>query len=576
MDRTVPTSGNEEIQLYMRTYYSLLRSTSPVPIKVLMEAHRGMRSALHVRAHEPVPDLAALNYVMLRLPEVIDQVSLVVMGQSERIFRKHGYANLSSWRQVTAPGRRRRTFFDGHDTLAVFIASRSDIDDLVPMLVAYEIERRKLYMLLGNEQGVRFLQNLVTTGVSDPDDCCARLAELTGAEAEEWMRLYRVWGEKLPARLLRMATEKQSIAIRSLSGSLADYRRATRRWWQHVEETIPDADFAALPAYFISSNTHSMANLLSGYALMHEQPLIDFILTEGPEDLRQEYENIRQEVVPSRLENFLYYAWKKYEQAHPEAVPQRLAHEMRLGIHRVPSEYTAFDIEVQVVFLSRLRPEYLDPRLQLPGVEALGQSDAIIINIDYPLGLAAYQVLNEIARNIDEIRGVFIMGKAATLNGRIGDVMIPNVVHDEHSTNTYLFRNCFSGDDVRPFLVYGSVLDNQKAITVPGTFLQNREYMAVFYKEGYTDLEMEAGPYMSSVYEMSRPKGHPYNEIVNLYEAPFPVGILHYASDTPFSKGQNLGAQNLSYFGMDPTYATMVAILRQLLKAEIERVTKPA
>ena len=572
MDRTVPTSGNEEIQLYMRTYYSLLRSTSPVPIKVLMEAHRGMRSALHVQAHEPVPDLAAFNYVTLRLPEVIDQVNLVVMGQSERIFRKHGYANLSAWKQVTAPGRRRRTFFNGDDTLAVFIASRSDIDDLVPMLVAYEIERRKLYTLLGKEAGVRFLQALVAEGVTDPEACCARLAELTGAEPEAWMRLWRVWGDKLPARLLRMATEKQSIAIRSLSGSLADYRRAIRRWWQHVEEAIPDADFTALPAYFISSNTHSMANLLSGFALMHEQPLIDFILTEGPEDLRREYENIRQEVVPSRLENFLYYAWKKYEQAHPEAVAQRLAHEMRLGIHRVPSEYTAFDIEVQVVFLNRLKPEFLDPRLQLPGVDALHRTDAVIINIDYPLGLAAYQVLNEVARNIDEIRGVFIMGKAATLNGRVGDVMIPNVVHDEHSTNTYLFRNCFTGDDVRPFLVYGSVLDNQKAITVPGTFLQNREYMAVFYQEGYTDLEMEAGPYMSSIYEMSRPKGHPYNEIVNLYEAPFPVGILHYASDTPFSKGQNLGAQNLSYFGMDPTYATMVAILRQLLKAEIERV----
>ena len=61
---------------------------------------------------------------------------------------------------------------------------------------------------------------------------------------------------------------------------------------------------------------------------------------------------------------------------------------------------------------------------------------------------------------------------------------------------------------------------------------------------------------------------------MNLYEAPFPVGILHYASDTPFSKGQNLGTQNLSYFGMDPTYATMVAILRHLLSAEIQRAEK--
>ncbi len=571
MDRTVPSSGNEDIQLYIRTYYSLLRSSSPVQIKALLEAHRRINSALHVKANDVEPDLAALNYAILRLPDVIDHVRLVVMGQSERIFHKHGYNDLASWRQVMAPGRRRRTFYDGEGTLAVFIASRSDIDDLVPLLVTYQIERRKLFELLGNTTGVAFLESLLVQGIPDPQSVCRKLGELTHSEAEDWLRLYRVWGERLPERLYTIATEKQDLAIQSLSGSLADYRRATRRWWEHVEEGIPTVDFSSRPAYFVSSNTHSLANLLSGYPLMQEERLEAFIEEEGSADLRREYEDILRESVPSSRENFLYYAWKKYEQAHPQAIADRLSHEKSVGIFRVPSEYTAFDIEVEVVFLNRLRSDSIDPRLRLPGIERLHASDALIINIDYPLGMGAYQVLNEIARNIDEVLGVFIMGKAATLNGGIGDVMIPNVVHDEHSTNTYLFRNCFSAEDVSPFLVYGSVLDNQKAITVPGTFLQNQAYMAVFYKEGYTDLEMEAGPYLSSIYEMARPKGHPYNEIVNLYEAPFPVGILHYASDTPFSKGKNLGAQNLSYFGMDPTYATMVAILRRLLTAELDR-----
>ena len=135
-----------------------------------------------------------------------------------------------------------------------------------------------------------------------------------------------------------------------------------------------------------------------------------------------------------------------------------------------------------------------------------------------------------------------------------------------------LFDNCFRADDLAPLVTYGTVLDNQKAITVRGTFLQNRDYMSVFYREGYTDMEMEAGPYLSSIYEMIRPQRHPQNEIVNLYPAPFPIGILHYASDTPFSKGKNLGAQNLSYFGMDPTYASATAILRSILREEIKQV----
>ena len=54
-------------------------------------------------------------------------------------------------------------------------------------------------------------------------------------------------------------------------------------------------------------------------------------------------------------------------------------------------------------------------------------------------------------------------------------------------------------------LRFGSVLDNQKAVTVRGAFLQNPNYMGVFYREGYTVLEMEAGPYLSAIYEARRP-----------------------------------------------------------------------
>jgi len=102
--------------------------------------------------------------------------------------------------------------------------------------------------------------------------------------------------------------------------------------------------------------------------------------------------------------------------------------------------------------------------------------------------------------------------------------------------------------------------------------LQNADYMDVFYREGYTDIEMEAGPYLSAVYEMFRPNRHPVDEIVNLYNLPFDLGIVHYASDTPLSKGRNLGASTLSYFGMDPTYATSIAIIRRIFALEQRRM----
>jgi hypothetical protein len=83
---------------------------------------------------------------------------------------------------------------------------------------------------------------------------------------------------------------------------------------------------------------------------------------------------------------------------------------------------------------------------------------------------------------------------------------------------------------------------------------------------------MEAGPYLSAIYEMYRPQRHPVNEVVNLYGLPFDLGILHYASDTPLSKGRNLGAGSLSYFGMDSTYGVSLAILRRIFQLEKERI----
>ncbi len=573
MIRTAPTSGNEEILLYLRTYYSLLRSTRPVQIKTLEEAHKSMNSALHVKADEPEPDMAAFIYSVLRMPDCLDSIDLVIMAQSERVFCEHDYCDVESWQRVYAPGRRRRTFFDGQKTLAMYIASRSDIDDIVPILTAYQIERGKLHQRLHNSAAIQLLQ-MSAQGDGDPSYAELQLlAEITGIDADDLGRLSEIWGDETALKLLTIAEERQEIAIRSLAGSLADYKRATRRWWQNVERHQPTLDFSERPIYFISSNTHSMANLLSGYALAHETDLQEFISSSGSDELYREYHDILESAVPSSMENYLYYVLKKYQTEHPADRLRQLEYEQELGISRVRSGH-AFDIEVQVVRLNRLDPQKLDPRLQMPGLEGLRDSQALIINIDYPLGLAAYQVLTEIARNVAHVRGVYVMGKAATLNGRIGDVMLTNVVHDEHSLNTYLFSNDISADLIAPHLIYGTVLDNQKAITVPGTFLQNEGYMSVFYREGYTDMEMEAGPYLSSVYEMVRPIRHPYDEIVDLHNAPFPIGLVHYASDTPFSKGVNLGARNLSYYGMDPTYASMIAILRTIFENEIGHISR--
>ena len=67
MERQVPVRSSEEIDLYLRTIYSLLRSTNVVQIRSLEEVHSGINSSLHPNAREPYPDTSALIYSLQRL-----------------------------------------------------------------------------------------------------------------------------------------------------------------------------------------------------------------------------------------------------------------------------------------------------------------------------------------------------------------------------------------------------------------------------------------------------------------------------------------------------------------------------
>ena len=566
MERTVPEVVSEEIELFIRTTYSLLRASTVVRIRSLEEAHAGMNSLLHPLARSEEVDMSAFVYSVLRLPEVISRVDVVVLGQSFETFTEFGIMVDESWQEVSAPARRRRCYYDGKSTLACLISSRSDIDDLVPIMTAYQIEWNKLYNKLQ-----RLPEDFSFDGLENDPMRLAATAETIGLDAEDMERLVSIWGGKFSQMLEEVAASRRDLGLILLDGSLSEYRRAIHRWWHQIRQAAPELD--SCPVYFVSSNPHGLVNLVSGFALSQEQALLDFLERSEDNNLKQEWAKIQAEKVAAPRENFLYYLLKKTNGSPlgEELTRERAEVESAHGIHRVRSDYN-FDLETQIIPLAKLALNGMDPRLSEAYDPILAKSRAVIINIDYPLGLAAYQVLTEIADNVGKVLGVYIIGKAATLNGVLGDVMIPNVVYDGQSRNTYVFSNCFRGQDVSPYLVYGTALDNQKAVTVQGTFLQNHDYMDVFYREGYTDIEMEGGPYLSAVYELIRPKRHPVNEIVNLYELPFDLGMLHYASDKPLSKGRNLGAANLSYFGMDPTYATSVAVLKRIFRRERARL----
>ena len=183
MERTVPKTATEEIDLYLRTIYSLLRSTTEIQIRTLEEVHAGMNSLLHPMARYDELDTSAFIYSLLRLPACMPDVRVVILGQSSAVFEQHGFSNVESWQPVSAVARRRRCFFDGVDKLGCFIASRSDIEDVLPAMTAYQIEWNKLHRALSTPQGQHFLDPLDDNSILS-EDKLATLARAAGVSLD--------------------------------------------------------------------------------------------------------------------------------------------------------------------------------------------------------------------------------------------------------------------------------------------------------------------------------------------------------------------------------------------------------
>src|SRR6058998_1905887 len=518
--------GRDAVELYTRTYGTLLRSSGETKLKVLEQSHIGMRSSLHPKAGSAEPDTGALIYALRRLPPCISTVRRIVLGQSAEVFKRLLNVDVERWEMQSSPGRRRRYYYDGKETLAVYIASPSDIDDVIPQLVALQIEWNKLHALLSAED----LSGVQT--VAEQFQVLQRL----GISEDDAIRLVEIWTDLL-SPLRRIRADEKDFTVRMLGGSRIGYIKATRRWWAPIESLMQNQGVGDRPVYFISSNTHSLVNLLSGSARRHQQEIVDYIERSNNLELVPELRKLRQGQSRGNWDNFLYYAARSYYGQSPEAGErraQRTSEEEARGIFFLPS-HAGLDVAAQVIILDRLVASDLDARLGDPPADRLKRSPAVLINVNYPLGLGAYNVLREVAVSVGTLRGVYVLGKAATLNGSIGDIMIANVVFEEHSESTYL---------------------------------QNRGYLDFYHRESFTVVEMEGGPYLNALYEATESSRYPMRENINFTKLPFDLGVLHYASDTPYTQARTLGARGLSYYGMDSTYASSVAILRRILAQE--------
>ena len=161
--------------------------------------------------------------------------------------------------------------------------------------MAFQIEWNKLHAALGAEPAAgRHARR------SSPPRC--------GGSEDDWAQLMEVWGAAFTARLDQLRRRRLSLRIRMLGGTQVGYARVTRRWWQQVTGLMRSEGLLDRPVYFVSSNSHSLGNLVTGLARRHQDELVASVERGGPDELRDELRAFREGRAEGNWDNFLYYA----------------------------------------------------------------------------------------------------------------------------------------------------------------------------------------------------------------------------------------------------------------------------
>jgi hypothetical protein len=154
------------------------------------------------------------------------------------------------------------------------------------------------------------------------------------------------------------------------------------------------------------------------------------------------------------------------------------------------------------------------------------------------------------------VASISIMGKAGTLNGKKGDIMIPAAHVFEGTADNYPFMNDLS---IADFEGHGLQVFEGPMITVLGTSLQNKDVLRYFLNSswGAIGLEMEGAHLQKAIQSASKIRKSISEDVVLRY--------AYYASDNPLITGHTLASGSLGLEGVKPTYLITANILKKIL-----------
>ncbi len=530
-------------------------------ISELTASFKRMRPSLHRYCdNETIIDVDALLYTTARLPEGIHLVREVLLQKSVSA----DFASLPGIEALRTLSRRRASFRIGPET--VIIVAREDITeilDLVSILTSYYIEASKIHRMLHASHLLEDIRALNASGTERGsatfNRLMARLVFEFGTTEEQMELLDEKWGGRLFERLQYIGEHLPTIHVRFHKGFHAGTlpsRGPARNWAKRIADHVSRiSEGAERPIHIISSNTHSTVNVLSSYARLHSEKVLEWGRANSKDDESRNI--IESHVNTDQHTNLIYYLLKGYLRAQPDLMQEKQAEDAQIGITVLPDVFMV-GIDCQVIDLCRINFDLVDSRLEL-NRERIMQERPIIINFDYAFGEQAGTIIEELILSFGKrIRSFSIMGKAGTVVGERGGIMIPSYLLQQGRNDIYDIPNGnqLRKEDFKDVAFRSQVHVGGPMLTVLGTVLQNhsmlREYKEVW---GILGLEMEGIPYMRKIHQCHK-LGHLKKDIT--------VNVGYYASDVPLVPGETL-SRELSFAGVDATYGINIAILNKLL-----------
>jgi hypothetical protein len=533
----------------LRGYYRLSGKTG----QTLENALRNLDPEIYGSMNDSrITELKGLEYVLDRLPKGIEQCNRIVMMAHEDL-------KGTSFEEIIPPKRRRLSYRVGDNEMSMVVSrGSSEVYDILTHLTFLYIEAKKIYRSVRDEE-----ENL-SREWKRLEDHVNRDDELAGAELDKalWdlsIILGRTFQETKETYAYMQKSKEATNSSNGIfhiiynlgrlierekdNGELVEVRFTPsligvimnqiygKRWAAAVKEKLTKQGLLDRPLHIISANLHSVLNLLYGYETFKGEL--------GKKDKHDIYKSVQQ--FSDRADEVKKVAQKS-------------------GFQELRDE-SGFQINCQIIDTAGLDSVEIHPAVHI-SKQIINAEKPVLLVVDYAFGTQAFEAMDELLKPWQlagserklHVQSISIMGKAGTLSGKKGDIMLATAHVLEGTPHNYSVDGDLTAKDFEADVnVFAGPI-----ITVLGTSLQNRDVLDKFQKTSWNavGLEMEGGHYQRAI-NAAMIRGHISKDAKLRY--------AYYASDNPLISGQTLAAGAMGEVGIRPTYMITKVFLEKIL-----------